>query len=50
MPSGPSGAPAAATVQAYRDAGGDLVIFQDFLPEDVTMIDLLGELAAGWAA
>lgn len=41
---------AAATVRAYRAAGADLVIFQDFLPEDMTMIDLLGALAREWAA
>lgn len=40
---------ARATVHAYRDAGADLVIFQDFLPEDMAMIDLLGTLATEWA-
>jgi len=40
---------AAATVGAYRDAGADLVIFQDFLPEEMAMIDLLGTLAAEWS-
>jgi len=36
---------AAPTIEAYARAGADTVIFQDFLPDDLEMIDLLGRLA-----
>jgi F420-dependent oxidoreductase-like protein len=41
---------AAATVRAYGEAGADQIVFQDFLPDDLRMIDLLGALARKWAA
>jgi F420-dependent oxidoreductase-like protein len=39
---------ASRTIEAYAAAGADTVIFQDFLPDDSDMIDLLGALARTW--
>lgn len=36
------------TVAAFADAGVGMVIFQDFLPGDLQMVDLLGALATEW--
>jgi alkanesulfonate monooxygenase SsuD/methylene tetrahydromethanopterin reductase-like flavin-dependent oxidoreductase (luciferase family) len=40
---------ALTTIRAYEEAGVELVVFQDFLPGDLPMIDLLGSLATDWA-
>lgn len=37
------------TVRRFRPAGAERIIFQGFLPDDLDMIDLLGELAHAWA-
>jgi F420-dependent oxidoreductase-like protein len=39
---------ARALAQAYEDAGAEMLVFQDFLPEDDAFIDLLGATAADW--
>ena len=39
---------ARAMAQAYEDAGAQMLVFQDFLPEDDAFIDLLGSMAADW--
>jgi alkanesulfonate monooxygenase SsuD/methylene tetrahydromethanopterin reductase-like flavin-dependent oxidoreductase (luciferase family) len=41
---------ARALAQAYEDAGAQMLVFQDFLPEDDAFIDLLGSVAAEWSA
>ncbi|MEA2536823.1 MAG: hypothetical protein QOF11_1057 [Chloroflexota bacterium] len=37
----------AASIDAFSESGAERIIFQDFLFEDVAMIDLLGEFARG---
>jgi F420-dependent oxidoreductase-like protein len=39
---------ARALAQAYEDAGAQMLVFQDFLPEDDAFIDLLGATAVDW--
>ena len=34
-----------SAIRSFADAGAELVIFQDFLPDDLALIDQLGELA-----
>lgn len=41
---------AAPMIQAYADAGVDMIVLQDFLPHDLDYVDLLGALAQEWAA
>ena len=36
---------AVAAIRSFEDAGADLVIFQDFLPDDLDHVDQLGALA-----
>jgi F420-dependent oxidoreductase-like protein len=37
-------------VREFAAAGADRIIFQDFLFEDLEMVDLLGELARSWSS
>ncbi|MDQ6795281.1 MAG: TIGR03560 family F420-dependent LLM class oxidoreductase [Chloroflexota bacterium] len=37
------------TVAAFAAAGAERVVFQDFIADDLPMIDLLGSLAGAWA-
>ena len=39
---------ATRVIEAYAAAGADMMIFQDFLPDDMEMIDLLGSLVGSW--
>jgi hypothetical protein len=40
---------AAETVRAFAAAGAERIVFQDWIAEDLPMIDLLGSLARDWA-
>ncbi len=42
-------AEAAEIVRRFEASGADRIVFQDFLPSDLAMVDLLGELAGAWA-
>ena len=37
-------------IRSFAEAGAELVIFQDFLPDDLDHVDRLGELALASAA
>jgi alkanesulfonate monooxygenase SsuD/methylene tetrahydromethanopterin reductase-like flavin-dependent oxidoreductase (luciferase family) len=39
-----------AAVRDFAATGADRLIFQDFLFEDLDMVDLLGELARAWTS
>ncbi len=39
----------AGRIRQFADAGADRVVFQDFLPDDLGMISLLGTVAGSWS-